>query len=38
VHRRHGGVDVPSGISELGGVVKLRWNGDGVELIGNTGG
>jgi hypothetical protein len=26
----------PSGISGLGGVVKLRWNGNGVELIGNT--
>ncbi len=26
----------PSGISGLGGVVKFRWNGNGVELIGNT--
>ncbi len=29
----------PSGISAvLGSAVKLRWNGNGVELIGNTGG
>ncbi len=28
----------PSGISGLGSAVKLRWNGNGVELIGNTGG
>ena len=27
----------PSGISGLGGVVKFRWNGNAVELIGNTG-
>jgi hypothetical protein len=27
----------PSGIG-LGSVVKFRWNGNGVELIGNTGG
>jgi hypothetical protein len=27
----------PSGISGLGSAVKLRWNGNGVELIGNTG-
>ena len=26
----------PSGISGLGSAVKLRWNGNGVELIGNT--
>ncbi len=26
----------PSGISGLGSVVKFRWNGNGVELIGNT--
>lgn len=26
----------PSGIAGLGSVVKLRWNGSGVELIGNT--
>lgn len=26
----------PSGIAGLGGVVKFRWNGNGVELIGNT--
>jgi hypothetical protein len=28
----------PSGISGLGSTVKLRYNGNGVELIGNTGG
>ncbi len=28
----------PSGISGLGTKVKFRWNGNGVELIGNTGG
>jgi hypothetical protein len=28
----------PSGISGLGSAVKFRWNGNGVELIGNTGG
>jgi len=28
----------PGGISGLGSVVKFRWNGNGVELIGNTGG
>ena len=28
----------PSGISGLGSAVKLRCNGNGVELIGNTGG
>jgi hypothetical protein len=27
----------PSGISGLGSVVKFRWNGNAVELIGNTG-
>lgn len=27
-----------TGINGLGGVVKFRWNGVGVELIGNTGG
>ena len=27
----------PSGISGLGSAVKLRGNGNGVELIGNTG-
>jgi hypothetical protein len=26
----------PSGISGFGSVVKFRWNGNGVELIGNT--
>lgn len=26
----------PSGISGLGSAVKFRWNGNGVELIGNT--
>jgi hypothetical protein len=26
----------PSGISGLGSVVKFRWNGNGVELVGNT--
>ena len=28
----------PSGISGLGRVVKSCWNGNAVELIGNTGG
>ena len=28
----------PSGISGLGSAVKLRWNGNGVELIGNAAG
>jgi LppP/LprE lipoprotein len=28
----------PSGISGLSSTVKLRWNGNGVEIIGNTGG
>jgi len=28
----------PTGISGLGSVVKFRWNGNAVELIGNTGG
>jgi hypothetical protein len=28
----------PSGISGLGSVVTFRWNGNGVELIGNTSG
>jgi hypothetical protein len=28
----------PSGISGLGSMVKFRWNGNGVEIIGNTGG
>ena len=28
----------PSGIGGLGATVKFRWNGNGVELIGNTGG
>jgi hypothetical protein len=28
----------PSGISGLGSVVKFRWNGNAVRLIGNTGG
>ncbi|QUR69885.1 LppP/LprE family lipoprotein [Mycobacterium spongiae] len=28
----------PSGISGLGSVVKFRWNGSGVELIGNAAG
>jgi hypothetical protein len=28
----------PSGISGLGSAVKFRRNGNGVELIGNTGG
>jgi hypothetical protein len=26
-----------SGIEGLSGVVKFRWNGNGVELVGNTG-
>jgi hypothetical protein len=28
----------PSGINGLNNAVKFRWNGNGVELIGNTGG
>lgn len=31
-------LQAPSGIPGLTSVVRFRWNGDGVELIGNTGG